>query len=66
VLGLTLKEVDDVFLKMLIISSCLFLILRLCCGPVAQFGWSVRLITERSRVQISPGPLLDSSKYGGC
>lgn len=27
-------------------------------GLVAQFGWSVRLITERSRVQISPGPLL--------
>ena len=25
-------------------------------GPVAQLGWSVRLITERSRVQISPGP----------
>jgi hypothetical protein len=25
-------------------------------GLVAQFGWSVRLITERSRVQISPGP----------
>ena len=29
-------------------------------GLVAQFGWSVRLITERSRVQISPGPLLHS------
>ena len=28
-------------------------------GPVAQFGWSVRLITERSRVQISPGPLFN-------
>ena len=27
-------------------------------GPVAQLGWSVRLITERSRVQISPGPLV--------
>ena len=25
-------------------------------GPVAQPGWSVRLITGRSRVQISPGP----------
>ena len=28
----------------------------MCRGPVAQHGWSVRLITERSRVQISPGP----------
>ena len=28
-------------------------------GPVAQLGWSVRLITERSPVRIRLGPLAD-------
>ena len=35
-------------------------------GPVAQLGWSVRLITERSPVQIRPGPptfRFESFKY---
>ena len=36
----------------------------LFAGSVAQLGLSVRLITERSRVQISPGLLLCGSDVG--
>ena len=34
-----------------------FIVVDVVDGPVAQHGWSVRLITERSPVQIRPGPL---------
>jgi hypothetical protein len=41
----------------MVISLRIIKSVALAKGPVAQLGWSVRLITERSPVRIRLGPL---------